>query len=212
MLLVLVLVVAGLLLRAWHFRRAFRAELAHARRTGAPEPVYRNPFLGGYVSALGAGAGAGAEHAAVPMLWDEEMLEPSELGKLDEKDIGDGEGEMDTRAGKGKAQRVDSLAAVQPASLARYAYAPAPAPAAPAAQPPFSHEVREALRAFVPRKSREQEQESGAGEAAPLPRVTGEAAAGEIGVGVLIAMPRVGRWGADGVGEVSLGVLECRAE
>lgn len=134
MLLVLVLVVAGLLLRAWHFRRAFRAELAHARRTGAPEPVYRNPFLGGYLSS----APGGAETGAVPVLWDEEMLEPS--SELDiEKDMGAG-AEMGTGE-KGTAPRLCdqseqtcstlcnddawSLTAVQPASLARYAYAPA---------------------------------------------------------------------------------------
>lgn len=237
----LLIVVAGLLFRAWHFRRAFRAELIHARLTGAPEPVYRNPFLGGRWDLNPPDR---AEVMEVPTLWDEEMcLEPTvpyttypEKSKL-------GTGAMDEVGGWGKGKAVVrptsdgsertlweeqqeakgegewGLEKVQPASLHRFGYGHMPKLGrVPTTQPPFSHEMRDALLAFVPRKHRD----GGEEVEVEQPRIgdcelkVGE----EVGVGVLIVMPRPeegkraswgGGEGLEGAGEVSLGVLECRA-
>lgn len=238
----LLLVIAGLLFRAWHFRRIFRAELEHARRTGAPEPIYRNPFLGGRIyTREDNGVIVGEGGVEVPTLWDEEMcLEPSlpytshpEKSKL-------GDGTMDQEGGWGKGKAVLrptsdgsertlwdddggkgkddwGLDKVQPASLHRFEYVAVPrVRRVPARQPPFSHEMREALLSFVPRKHRDDEE-----VVAEQPRIRdGDLRAGEeVGVGVLIAMPTEKGWqrenreedGLEKVGEVSLGVLECRA-
>lgn len=236
--------IAGLLFRAWHFRRLFRAEVIHARLTGAPEPVYRNPFLGG----RWAPESPSGELMEVPTLWDEEMcLEPTlpytpypEKSKL-------GTGTMDEEGGWGKGKAVVRPASdgsertlweeqlekrkedwgldkVQPASLHRFEYVHVPKPArVPTTQPPFSQEMRDALLAIVPRKKREEHEDV----IYEQPRIgDGELRVGdEVGVGVLIAMPRptgekdgnnAGQaWGEgeglEAAGEISLGVLECKA-
>lgn len=104
---------------------------------------------------------------------------------------------------------------VQPASLTRIDYVPAPLypplMRRETMQPPFSHEMREALRVLVPRKRYEEEGEVIVDTA----RVRGgDVHRGEeLGVGVLIAMPCEKRRleGMEGVGEVGIGVLEVRA-
>lgn len=230
-LLVMVLVIAALLGRAWHYRRLFRAELEHAWRTGAPEPAYRNPFLGTRYAPRPPEPAAGVA-AEVPILWDEEMcLEPlpySELGDGPaERDLGEGWAKekekgkavvrVEPRDSVGSASSAASdddwlVDAVQPAALSRLSYvSQPPAGRVPTTQPPFSQEMREALLAFIPRKPRFESEEEVVLER-PRVRSDGVRTGEEVGLGVLIAMPRPGEArDLEGVPEVSLGVLECRA-
>lgn len=127
-----------------------------------------------------SGVRPGVTHP-VPKIWDELCLESD-----GEKALGD----------------------VQPAALGKYAWAPRRTPKVP--EPPgLGTEVRDALRVWIPRKTKEE-----AVVCVPaVPEVTHAGAGEDVSVGVLVAMPcedSKGDEGLEGLGEVALGVVQCR--